>query len=117
MGVELRAAAEPDLDAVVEIHARLGGLPYRTREQFASELRRPESFFLIAGEGGELAAYATARCVAGELQIELVAVSPARTRRGIGRLLVGELLARARAAGCSLAVLEVGERNPPARGL
>lgn len=117
IAVSVRAAARRDIDAVVEIHARRPGLSGRAREQFEAELERPRSYFLIAEEAGAAAAFACAREVAGELQIELLAVAPERSRRGIGRILLGELLSRAKAAGCTLATLEVAESNAAARGL
>ena len=55
------------------------------------------------------------RTVAGEAELLLLAVHPDDQRRGIGRLLLEQFVARARSAGASRVHLEVRDGNPAVR--
>ena len=54
---------------------------------------------------------------AGDAEIKRMWVDPAHRRRGFASALLAELERRARAAGCSRAVLETGSRQPEAEAL
>jgi ribosomal-protein-alanine N-acetyltransferase len=70
-------------------------------------------------EPGEtrLLGYAFAHVVADEMKINNVSVAPEVRRRGIGRALMNDLLALARARGCRHVTLEVRVGNAPALSL
>jgi ribosomal protein S18 acetylase RimI-like enzyme len=53
----------------------------------------------------------------GEAEFRMLAVDPAAQGRGIGRTLVGECVARARAAGCSAIAIGVRDFSMPAQKL
>lgn len=61
--------------------------------------------------------YCVLRRAAGELEIHNVAVAPEARRRGLARLLLGVVLARAARAGSERALLEVRAGNAPAQAL
>lgn len=117
MPLSIRRAQAADLDAVLAVEAAWTTTPHWTRRQFESELSSPRSLFLAAFDDLVLAGYAVAWTVDVELQVLDVAVRPAMARRGVGRLLLGELYREARAAGCRRATLEVSDANAPARAL
>ena len=118
--VRLRPALEEDLDSILAVEGAWESTPHWTREQFALELGSERSLFLAAeggAQGRAVEGYAVAWVVEAEAQVLSLAVHPAHARRGTGRALLRELLARARARGCSVATLEVSERNAAARRL
>jgi len=73
--------------------------------------------FLTAVDGDRVVGYLVARHVADEGEILNVGVSPAHRRRGTGRALVTEGLARLGARGARQVFLEVRESNQAARAL
>jgi ribosomal-protein-alanine N-acetyltransferase len=72
---------------------------------------------LVAEEAGRLCGFVCAMAVAGEWEIENVAVAAELLRRGIADELVRELIRRAESEAASAILLEVRESNLPARGL
>jgi [ribosomal protein S18]-alanine N-acetyltransferase len=105
-----------DLDAVVAIERRAFVHPW-SREVFARELRVPFSKVVLARIRGEIVGYACRWLHADAVEVQNVAVHPDWRRRSIGRQLVETLLAEARAAGVSRALLEVRRTNRPALSL
>ena len=73
--------------------------------------------FLLAEYDGAVAGYIGMMCVLDEGYISNVAVSPDYRRKGIGRLLVSEMLSRAEKKKLSFATLEVREHNESAIAL
>ncbi|MCU0657071.1 MAG: ribosomal protein S18-alanine N-acetyltransferase [Polyangiaceae bacterium] len=83
-----------------------------------SELQRPHARLWVArGQTGEPEGFLLAWYLAGDLEIQTVAVDPARRREGLGRALVGAALVEARALGCERVLLEVRAGNEGARAL
>jgi ribosomal-protein-alanine N-acetyltransferase len=106
-----------DLPTVLSIERRSYPTPW-TEENFRQEIEsNPHAWNLVLEQEGELRAYASCHFVAGELQINDIAVDPDARRRGIGGRLLDELLARARRGGASRATLEVRPSNAAAREL
>ncbi len=114
---ELRPARIADAAALARIAA--ASLPEAwSPGGFRAALEAPTGVGLVAVDrAGEPLGFALGSCVAGELEIATVAVEPSRRRRGLGRALVGELLARGRAGGARRASLEVRATNAAARAL
>lgn len=83
----------------------------------ASELIRRGGCYLAAELEGVLAGYAGMSCYAGEAHIMNVAVAPEQRRRGIGEVLMLELLRRAAEAGADNAYLEYRPSNTAAAAL
>ena len=61
--------------------------------------------------------FLVASCVSEEWELESVVVAQEVRRRGVGSMLVRELVKRAVAASASALILEVRESNAPARQL
>jgi ribosomal-protein-alanine N-acetyltransferase len=99
--------------------ARLAGLSARAFEEpwsertFAAELARADARVWLAREEGHAAGFLSARRVLDEVHLLALAVEPARRRRGLGRALLGALLAGE--SGLREVQLEVREGNATAR--
>ena len=102
----IRAASEQDLPAIADIQsAAPEASQWNPRDYLAYECR-------VAEDGSAVVGFIVARPVAGrEWEILNLAVAPGARRLGIGRQLLGELLAR----HAGEFFLEVRESNAPAR--
>jgi [ribosomal protein S18]-alanine N-acetyltransferase len=118
--MRIRAMIEADLDAVLSIASALPSAPHWPREAYEAALESevwPQRIALVAESAGSVVGFSVAVIVAGEGEIESIAVDPGWQRRGIGMELLRELQ-RALAAGGALAiVLEVRESNLAAANL
>jgi ribosomal-protein-alanine N-acetyltransferase len=72
---------------------------------------------LVAEASGSLVAFAMARVVVGEWEIENVVVAAETRRKGVGRALLQALIAAAHAEHAARITLEVRESNLTARRL
>jgi ribosomal-protein-alanine N-acetyltransferase len=106
-----------DLPAVLEIERRSFATPW-TEENFRHEVvENPIALNRVLRVDGGLAGYVSAYLVAGELQVNDIAVAPEMRRRGLGRQLLDDVLAVARERGAAFATLEVRPSNAAARAL
>ena len=87
--------------------------------QFWSELARvPESrWYVVARRSGRIVGYAGLFLVLPEADVQTVAVAPGEQGRGTGRVLMAELIGRARRQGARVLRLEVRADNVSALGL
>ncbi len=85
--------------------------PWRAAE-FAELLARPETLLSGSGEG-----FALGRVVAEEAELISLAVAPAARRQGLGRALLADFTAAAKARGAQRAFLEVAADNSAALAL
>lgn len=85
---------------------------------WAELAERPRrSYVLEEGPGGQVLGYAGLDLGGEVADVMTVAVAPAAQGRGLGRALLGELVARARAHHAAHLMLEVRADNEPARKL
>lgn len=100
--------------ALAAIHAAAFAAAERwPAAEIAATLAMPGTWGLIAAEGG----MAIARAAGGEAELLTLAVAPAARRRGLGRALVGTVLAEAAGRGAARLFLEVKADNAPAIAL
>ncbi|CAL8466755.1 g6291 [Coccomyxa elongata] len=85
--------------------------------QLEEEVNRSISTFLISEDRGAMQGFAVGWHVAGELQVMAIAVDEACRRRGIGQMLLEELLDISIRKGDTTAVLEVKASNQGALSL
>ncbi len=117
--IALRSLEVRDLDAVVAIEEGWAPSPW-SRDTFRRELDIPFSRSLVAcphDAAESVCGYLVRWLVAGEVHLLSLAVEAEMRRRGIGQLMLDELLAEARAENASLVTLEVDESNVAARAL
>nr|WP_055505631.1 GNAT family N-acetyltransferase [Nonomuraea pusilla] len=125
----IRPVAPADLPAVAAIYAHYVTTSVATFEETppdvaewrakAEGLARAGCPFLVAEEDGEVAGYSFAgqyrpRPAYRHTLEDSVYLAPGRTGRGIGRLLLGELVTAARAAGARQLVAVIADGGDPA---
>src|SRR5271169_2870469 len=119
MPVTIRSAALEDVPAILAIEHSAPEAAHWTSEQYNKLL--DSGVVLVAEEAaetaGKLCGFVCAKAVAGEWEIENVAVSAEFLRRGIANELMRELIHRAKSDAASAILLEVRESNLPARRL
>ena len=119
MPVTIRAAALEDVPAIHALEQKASAAAHWTAEQYNKLV--DSGVVLVAEEGaekaGKLCGFVCAKAVAGEWEIENVAVSAELLRRGIANELVRELIHRAQSDAASAILLEVRESNLSARRL
>ncbi len=88
-----------------------------SREQYERVFAEPtpRRVALVIEEAVALQGFLVAQAVAGEWEIENIAVAGAARRRGLGTRLLGEFLKLANAEGATAVFLEVRESNHAAR--
>ena len=118
--MQVRPMQALDLDRVAVIAAALKDAPHWPRAIYEAALRPgavPERLCLVASSNGAVAGFLVAAVIAGQAEIESIAVAPDRQRRGIGRELLGAAMRELRARGVADVFLEVRASNTAAQGL
>jgi ribosomal-protein-alanine N-acetyltransferase len=118
--MRIRAMTVADLDTVLAIAAALPSAPHWPREAYAAALESeawPQRIALVAELAGSVAGFAVAVLVAGEGEIESIAVARGQQRQGIGAALLDALQLALAEAGALTIVLEVRESNRVAADL
>ncbi len=113
---EVRAMAETDLDAVMEIEQASFSTPW-SRDSFRNLLGRDDADLWVAVVGGVVVGYAVVWYVAREAELGNLAVAPGWRRLGLGGRLLDWSVARARERGTERIFLEVRESNRAAQRL
>jgi ribosomal-protein-alanine N-acetyltransferase len=111
----IRPLRNDDLDAVVAIETAAYPFPW-TRGIFAECLRVGYACYGVSLDSA-LAGYVIFNWAAGESHLLNLCVDPGRQGRGLGGLLLGQAIDRARAAGCDSMFLEVRPSNPAAAAM
>ena len=110
----IRPATVADLDAIDEIERHSFTKPW-PRATFEDELAREWAHVDVAvDDRGRVVAFCNYWLVVPEVNILAIATHPDARRRGTGARVLAHVLDVARAAGCTLAALEVRASNAPA---
>lgn len=116
-----RMTAE-DIDHVVTLsidafpHEHEAALRF-DRPSLEAELRRPIARLFVTEHEAQVQAFFTGWLVAGELQVLAIGVAPGARQKGIGSLLLGEVLRATALEGMTCATLELRSDNAAARAL
>ena len=116
-------AAQPLTSQDVRLAADIHGAVFSrgwTDGEIEQLILKPNVHGLIArtrDDRRQPAGFVLSRHAADEAEILTIAVAPAFQRRGVGRLLMGEVIARAHADRIAALFLEVDETNPAAIAL
>ena len=108
----LRPMVDRDLPAVVALDKSSHLTPW-TEGNFRDALAAG-NLCLVGDQAGTLVACAVLQMAAGEAELLTMAVLPAARRKGLGRQLLRELIARASAYRAAAIWLEVRVSNTPA---
>jgi len=111
--LKLVPMAPHHLDDLVKLEQLCFSQPW-TRAGLAAELSSETAVFVVAQYHGQTAGYAGMHCVCGECYVDNIAVFPAFRRKGIGRALTQELIARAKQQNAEFLSLEVRPSNTAA---
>ncbi|HEV2489884.1 MAG TPA: ribosomal protein S18-alanine N-acetyltransferase [Candidatus Acidoferrales bacterium] len=114
MAVIVRALAKQDFDSVLEIEASSPEAAQWSQNDYSSLLRAGSQGW-IAAEQGHILGFVFMRRVADEVEILNIAVAPAFRRKGVGSLLLREVLSWAKENWVANLHLEVRASNPAAR--
>ncbi len=114
----LRDARPDDLPALLALEARFPGDRLSAR-QFRHHLGNPRARLRVAAAGGAVLAYhlLLLRRGSGLARLYSIAVDAAARGQGLGRRLLADAEAQARAAGCRGLRLEVRQDNDAANSL
>jgi len=116
-GFRIKPMTPEILASVVALEEECGLSSHGT-EGYRRMLLNPNAILLVAIEGDEIVIGAfSSNVVVDELQIDNLAVSDRRRRKGIGRSLLRSALSVAKRLGAHTATLEVRSSNLPARTL
>ena len=97
-----------DIPAVVEIEAQVQYAPWSSK-LFSDGLER--HVCLVAEQGNEIVGFAIIQFILDEAHLLNIAVDPAQQKRGLGKLLLDEVLARSLDKQASTVFLEVRSGN------
>lgn len=110
--ISLRDARRDDIEPLLSIQKASPGASVWSQADYESLLSADGTICLIAeGEEEQIIGFVLARRMADEMEILNLAVVAKHRRRGLGRRLVAEALARGRARGAQRCWLEVRASN------
>ncbi len=117
--ITIRQSVPFDLPAIVRIERLNESAAHWSDDAYRQLWNDPEQHRIafVAEDRGELVGFIVGHEIAGDWELENVAVAPSAQRQGIGRALVSHLLHAAETAGGSSVFLEVRRSNVPAQML
>ncbi len=113
---EIVRMTEDDVLSIAELEKRCFKVPW-SEKSFRDEMKNKLAVYYVAKQDGKNIGYAGFWRVAGEGDITNVAVLPEYRRRGIGSMLIAEMVKTAEREKLSLLTLEVRKSNTAAQGL
>ena len=122
MSFRLRRASVDDLDAVMAIETSVFVNDAWSSEGMAHELASRDGFYLVAtpdADDTRIVGYSGLMVLPGapDADVQTIAVLPEARRSGLGRALMGQMIAEARRRGVREVFLEVRSDNPGAQSL
>jgi len=120
-GVTVRLAAEGDLEGIMTIERTVFAHEAWPDEAMRRDIVSPNCFYVVGelAATGQIVGYAGLQCPpgAGDGDIQTIATHPTVRSRGLGRVMMGELIEEAAKRGAHRLFLEVRSDNPIAIGL
>lgn len=114
--MQIRTMCTEDCVAVAVIEKESFSMPW-SEEAFLDSLGRDNYHFFVAEEDGKILGYCGFLTALDEGEIPNVCVAASARRRGIGRMLMEELIRTAKDCGITVLFLEVRQSNVAARTL
>lgn len=100
----------PHLRQMAQIESEAFDQPW-TEAMFIPEVENEAAVYVVGTRGDEVLCYGGFHKVLDEAHITNIAVKKSERGRGLGKLLLAELIARARSMGVSFITLEVKDIN------
>ncbi len=114
MNLQIAEMKEQDAAEAALLERQIFSMPW-SEKGFQDSLRLPDTLYLTArSDGGKLVGYCGLFQSFDEAEITNVAVSPECRGRGVGFLILEELMARGKERGICRFILEVRAGNEPA---
>ena len=114
--ITIRKAEVRDLEEIAALEARIFTDPW-SKTILRISLINPITLFLVAEEAEGIAGYIVVQEIAGEANLNNIAVRETARGRGIGSALMTAAIDWAKSTGCELVTLEVRISNLNARRL
>ncbi len=111
--ITIRRMAESDLEVVSSIERDVFTDPW-SLIAFKTDLNNDMALPMVAEFENKIVGYSNIYIVAGKAQIGNFAVAPGFRNRGVGRMLMNEIVDRVEEKKCHSIFLEVRESNTPA---
>ena len=114
--IKVRTATPADLPSMMRIASHAVTAAQWTTQQYEQVFSADRAVWVIE-EGSRVMGFLVGRAIAGQWEIENIAISGPGRRRGLGSHLLGEFLHHVRSSGGREVSLEVRESNHAARAL
>ncbi len=101
---------------IAELEKLCFSMPW-DENSIASELKNDLALWMVALEDDRVVGYIGSQTVCGETDVMNIAVHPDRRRRGLGEILIEQLIVELKKRGSISLTLEVRASNEPAIGL
>lgn len=108
--MEIRNMLPEDIDQVVEIENESFSRPWSKRS-FEESLEKSDYIFIVADNRGVIVGYCGLYVVMDEANITNVAVKEEYRNKGVGYVIIEDLIERAKNAGVKAMTLEVRKSN------
>ena len=117
--VIIRPAIVEDVSAILKIEPQTGSTAHWTEEKYREifEKETPRRIALVAEDESGVQGFAVIQLVHQECEVENLVVALEMRRRGVGKLLLRDLITLARKEGATTIFLEVRETNEAAEAL
>jgi len=111
--VRFETLKEAHIPRILEIESASNSAPWSDRS-FRNEATNPQSIFLVAFADEQIVGFGGLWLCVDEAHITTLSVAPEYRRRGLGRVIMFELLRRGQERGMTCSTLEVRAGNTPA---
>ena len=113
----VRYACEDDLDGIENLEKECFSVPW-SRESLEYDMKENRfAKYIVAECDGEIAGYIGFWIIAGECNINNVAVLPSYRRKHVGSMIIDNIIKSCEKEGITRFTLEVRKSNDPAIGL
>jgi len=116
IGMQIRTATEGDISGILRIERASATAAHWSEAEYQRRIGEGLVWVAEDDETGP-AAFLAARSILKQCELENVVVDPVYRRRGVAKVLLSALLARAVQIGCEEILLEVRSSNEAARRL
>ena len=116
MSIIIRKALPEDAAAVFEIESEISRHPWN-EDQIREEIEFVQAYTCVCEEDSRIVGFAIIQNAAEFAHINEFGVLASHRRRGIGRMLMEDIITDSLERGCEFISLEVRESNDPAQAL
>ena len=112
----IRKMTKKDISSAVAVDDKAFNKPW-SDTSFADEIGKDYAHYFVCQDETEIIGYVGIWCLYETAELIRIAVNPSRQQKGVGKLLMTEILNCARDCGCERMLLEERCTNTPAQSL